>query len=232
MLHGWTLDHRSWSPQLPLAEHARLVLPDRRGFGRSSAPADLANEWRDIDRFAGPDRFVLVGLSQGASVALDYARHRPERLLALVVVGTPLHGIVPVEEEETPIPRARFAGMIARGELTAMKAEWETSLLVRTMPAAYSLLDKMLGDYDGRDLLDRSGPIDIGVGDIAALSMPVLAVVGTGDTGWRRRVAAFIAQTAPHGRLAKIDGAGHLCNFDNPVQFNAILSDVIDSSLR
>lgn len=229
LLHGWTLDHRSWLPQHPLADRARLVMPDRRGFGRSTAPPDLAREWRDVDRLARAGRFVLVGLSQGASVALDYARHRPERLSALVLVGAPLHGVVPQGDDERDIPRPRYADMIRAGRLAAMKADWATHELIEAAEPARPLLDAMLEDYDGRDLLAAPAPITIGRDDIAALPMPVLAVAGAGDTAWRRRVAAFIGATAPAGRVIGVDDAGHLCNLDNPVQFNAILADLLVS---
>jgi pimeloyl-ACP methyl ester carboxylesterase len=229
MLHGWTLDHRCWLPQLPLAEEARLLLPDRRGFGHSSAPADLTREWQDIDRLAANAPFVLVGLSQGASVALDYARRRPERLIALVLVGAPLHGVVPRGDSEEPIPRAEYSDMLRAGRLGAMKEAWAQHALVRASRAASPLIAAMLDDYDGRDLLAGFAPIEISGDDVAALSMPVLAIAGSSDTAWRRRVAAFIADTAPHGRFARIGDAGHLCNLDNPAWFNALLADFLSS---
>lgn len=230
LLHGWTLDHRSWMPQLPLAADARLVMTDRRGFGRSTAPAGLAREWQDIDRLGGADRFVLVGMSQGASVALDYARHRPDRLSALMLAGAPLHGVVPVDNDEGTIPRDQYAAMVTAGQLAIVKADWAKNALVRTKASGWPLMTAMLGDYDGRDL--RGGPsnIEITADDIAALPMPVLAVAGVRDTRWRRRVSAFIGRTAPHGRAVSIDDAGHLCNIDNPNQFNALLAELIAGS--
>lgn len=226
MLHGWTLDHRSWLPQLPLADRMRLVLPDRRGFGRSTAPPDLAREWRDVDRLAGEEPFVLVGLSQGASVALDYARRRPGRVLALALVGAPLHGVVPHDHDDDVLPRDRYAEQVRAGEIAAMKAHWAAHPLARRN-APCSILDAMLADYDGRDLLAPPVPMPVTAADIAGLAMPVLAVAGTGDTGWRRRVARFIGATAPNGQVAAIDGAGHLCNLDDPDQFNTVLADFL-----
>ena len=42
LLHGWPLDSRSWEPQVhPLLEAGhRVIIYDRRGFGRSSRPTD------------------------------------------------------------------------------------------------------------------------------------------------------------------------------------------------
>ncbi len=227
MLHGWTLDRRNWAPQLPIADAARLVMPDRRGFGQSTAPADLAREWQDIDHLVERERFVLVGLSQGASVALDYARRRPDRLAGLVLVGAPLHGAVAHDHEEDVLPRSRYAAMVAAGRLAAMKAEWRAHPLTRTSPTAGPLLAAMLDSYDGRDLRAVQAAITITAADIAALPMPVLAMAGAQDTAWRRRVAAFIGATAPLGGVVSITDAGHLCNLDNPAHFNAVLADFL-----
>ena len=227
MLHGWTLDHRSWLPQMPLADRLRLVLPDRRGCGRSTAPPDLAREWRDIDRLAGSERFVLVGMSQGASVALDYARRRPERLLGLVLVGAPLHDLVPYDHDEDRLPRDHYAALVRTGQLAAMKRDWADHPLARRNATAAPSVDEMLADYDGRDLLAPPASLTISAADIAALPMPVLAIAGSGDTVWRRRVRDFIAATAPHGRAAEIEASGHLCNLDDPARFNTVLADFL-----
>ena len=75
LLHGWTLDHRMWTPQIAgLAPDHFLVMPDRRGCGRASAPSDLMREADDviaIADFLGFDRFALVGLSRGFSQAFS-----------------------------------------------------------------------------------------------------------------------------------------------------------------
>lgn len=225
MLHGWTLDHRNWAPQLPLAEQARMVMPDRRGFGQSTAPAGLAREWEDVDALVEGDRFVLVGMSQGAAVALDYARRRPERLAGLVVVGAPLHDVVPHDSDEDALPRSYYSTMVAEGQLDAMKAEWRKHPLTRISPAARPVLDAMLDSYDGRDLRAPQIPISISADELAALPMPVLAIAGAEDMPWRRRVADVIGAAAPHGRTVLIESAGHLCNLDQPARFNALLRD-------
>ena len=36
LLHAFPLDHTMWHRVLSLADHARLIIPDQRGFGRST----------------------------------------------------------------------------------------------------------------------------------------------------------------------------------------------------
>ncbi len=76
-----------------LSAHHRLVHYDNRGSGMSDWDvADVAiDAWvRDVGVVAdaaGLDRFPLLGVSQGAAVAVDYAAQHPERLSHLVLYG-------------------------------------------------------------------------------------------------------------------------------------------------
>jgi pimeloyl-ACP methyl ester carboxylesterase len=226
LLHGWTLDHRMWLPQMAeLAGEHVLVMPDRRGCGRSTAPPDLAHEAQDVIAIAdalGFDRFVLVGLSRGAVVALDTARKFGSRLTALVVSGAPLPALVPREEV---IDIARFRALAAAGDMATLRAEWAQHPLMATFsPEAAALTAAMLADYDGRDLLVPSEPPGFPAEMLALLSMPVLSMTGAHDTPWRRACARALAKVAPRARHAEIPGAGHLANADNPAAFNAAIT--------
>jgi len=98
LLHGNAESGLAWYGWVPkLARHYRVVRPDMRGFGRSTAmPADFP--WtldRLIDDFCalmdelGVARFHLVGAKIGGTVARAFAARRPDRLITLTLVGTP-----------------------------------------------------------------------------------------------------------------------------------------------
>lgn len=229
LLHGWSLDHRMWAPQIAgLAGEHFLVMPDRRGCGDSTAPPDLAREAEDviaIADFLGFDRFALVGLSRGAVVALDVARKFGSRLSGLVVSGAPLPALVPREEV---IDLDRFHALAAAGDLATLRAEWAQHPLMAThSPEAAALMAAILADYDGRDLLVPSEPPGFPREALAMLSMPVLAMTGEHDTPWRRACAAALAEVAPRARHAVIPQAGHLANADNPAGFNAVVASFL-----
>lgn len=229
LLHGWTLDHRMWRPQLEgLAGDFFCVAPDRRGCGRASAPPDLAREAEDviaIADFLGFERFALAGLSRGAVVALDVARQYGSRLTGLVVSGAPLPALVAREEV---IDLDHFRALVARGDIERMRAEWSRHPLMEThSPAARPLVLEMLADYDGRDLLVASDPPGFPREALAMLAMPVLAMTGAYDTLWRRECARVLAAVAPRARHAEIPDAGHLANADNPAAFNALIRDFL-----
>ena len=98
LLHGNAESGLAWWAWVPaLARHYRVVRPDMRGFGQSTAmPRDYP--WtldRLIEDFCllmdhlGIDRFHLVGAKIGGTVARAFAARRPERVKTLTVVGTP-----------------------------------------------------------------------------------------------------------------------------------------------
>lgn len=82
LLHGFGMDSRHWLPLvLPLAHRYRFVLPDFRGFGRSSRLACsedcvVTSHARDVDavirHYFDGDPIGLGGISLGATTALRY----------------------------------------------------------------------------------------------------------------------------------------------------------------
>jgi pimeloyl-ACP methyl ester carboxylesterase len=229
LLHGWTLDGRMWRPQVAaLARHFLLVMPDRRGFGRATAPPDLARESDDLQRiadFLGFDRYALLGLSQGAAVALDCAHRHGWRTGALVVSGAPVPMLVPRAEV---IEIERYRAWAAAGDLAAVRADWSRHELTRhDNRATRKLVEQMLADYDGRDLLAHSHVPGVPRDALSHLPMPVLAMTGAKDSAWRRDCAQELARTAPRGELALVAGAGHLANLDQPDIFNRIVADFL-----
>jgi pimeloyl-ACP methyl ester carboxylesterase len=225
LLHGWTLDRRIWTPQLALAPGQRLVLIDRRGFGQSSAPPDLAREPADVLAVAdalGLARFAVAGLSQGARVAMRLALAAPARVSRLVLMGAPLDGIDGPADPPAPVPAMRAAA--AAGDRAALAAAWSGHPFMQAADAAgRRLLAGILADYDGRDLLVAPTRLPMTAADLGALAMPVTAMAGTRDTAHRRAAAAAIAAAVPLGRLVMAEGAGHLCNVDRPDMVNAEL---------
>jgi pimeloyl-ACP methyl ester carboxylesterase len=89
LLHGATLDHRAWAPQVDvLQDRFRLVVPDLRAHGESTGSFDFEAAVQDV--FALLDalpagRVVLVGLSLGGNLAQEVVHHKPDRVSAIVV---------------------------------------------------------------------------------------------------------------------------------------------------
>ena len=232
-LHGWTLDWRIWLPQMALLG-VRMAMPDRRGFGQSTAPPSLMLERNDVLKIAdhfGVENFALVGLSQGAAVALDIARSHPDRVKAMCLVGAPLHHLVPQPADAPEIDRAAFAKMVRAGRLSDMMAQWMRHPLTQVTSAGRKVLQHILADYDGRDQLVDQAPFAFTAQDIASLSMPLLVMAGARDSDWRKQVARYIGSHVRNGQTEIIADAGHLANVDQAITVNRMLQNFLNAVL-
>lgn len=243
LLHGWTLDHRAFAPQTAaLSRHLATIAPDRRGFGRSTAPPGLAAEIDDIDRVLdalGLDAVHLLGMSQGARVALRYAALRPQRLRSLIVQGAVVDGL-PVEADDPErIPLEHYIGLARSGRLDALRKAWlahPMMSLAGVDPDTAALVRDIVAGYDGRDLVGAAaGRYDFAADVPDALrrvEAPALVITGTGETATRRAHAAALEAMLPHATLIEFDDAGHLCNLSSPDAYNRAVLDFVQAAER
>ncbi|WP_193743277.1 alpha/beta hydrolase [Sandarakinorhabdus sp. AAP62] len=222
LLHGWTLDRRQWRGQAPLADRFTLVAVDRRGFGESTAPADLADEPADVARVAaalGLARYHLVGLSQGGKVALAHAATRPAGLARMVVIGAPIDAEIPVPPET--VPAAAMAALARAGKLAEMRQLWLAHPLTAGRPEVRAAMAAMLVRYDGRDLVTPGRPLTVTLDDVRRITVKATALAGADDTPWRRAVVDALGEAGLATGL--IRGGGHLAPLDAPAATNAAI---------
>jgi haloacetate dehalogenase len=98
LLHGYPQTGVMWHAVAPLlAETFTLVVPDLRGYGRSSRPRTTADHWpytkramaRDqvaVMRALGFETFAVCGHDRGARCAYRLALDHPERVTRLAVL--------------------------------------------------------------------------------------------------------------------------------------------------
>jgi len=104
-LSGWGCDASLWRNQVPaLVPHARLLLVDLPGHGRSGKPdipytiALFARAVNAVLEDAHVERVAIAGHSMGAMVAYQFAREHPDRATAVIFVDGAFS--IPVEVEK------------------------------------------------------------------------------------------------------------------------------------
>ncbi len=234
LLHGWTLDHRMWRPQMAaLAARFHVIALDRRGFGRSTAPPCVAREASDVVRVLdhfGIERAVILGMSQAGRVALDAALRFPPRVRALVLQGAPFPGSLEANEGGREIALADLAEFAVAGAYGALRETLLAHPFLRVRdPAGAALVRDILADYRGRDLIGPRMDPAIDARDLIAIRAPALVITGADDTRMRRKASDLLARAIPGARRADIANAGHLCNLCQPSAFNAVLTDFLDA---
>jgi 3-oxoadipate enol-lactonase len=236
-VHGWTLDLDAWDAQAAaLAGSFRVVRHDRRGFGLSGGLPSLDADVEDLalllDRLA-LGAAALVGLSQGARVALAFALRHPARVTALVLDGPPGETADSAAAGDEEFSIAAYRTLVRERGVDAFRRAWGTHPLMRLHrddAAARELLARMLARYPALDLTEPAAAPRpaAGAGALARMEVPVLVVNGELDTPGRLRAGESIARAIPRAERVVMAGAGHLPNLDAPRAYN----DAIEAFLR
>src|SRR6266851_468851 len=105
LIHGYAENSDSWAPlAADLMKDHTVVVPDLRGIGRSSKPADgydkktQAKDIRAVVIALGYDKTFVVAHDIGNMVAYAYAATFPDKVERLVVMDAPIPGIDPWNE--------------------------------------------------------------------------------------------------------------------------------------
>ena len=226
LIHGWTLDLDMWEPQARGLHHElRVIRYDRRGFGLSSGRPSLPHDVTDALALCDHLRVqsvAVLGMSQGARVAIHIAAGRPELVSHVILDGAPA-GIVPGQDGQNDIPIARFRELARAGD--GFLQEWRQHPLTQLHdPQNQPLLERMLSRYRAADLLDTEAPPAL---PPISCRAPALIISGALDLETRLRAADALARCLPTSRREVVPEAGHMPNLDNPRAYNALLRQFV-----
>jgi 3-oxoadipate enol-lactonase len=97
LLHDGLLASPTWDEVWDaLAKKHQVIRYDRRGYGRSEAPATSYSSTEDLAKLLGHlkvQHAVVVGSSSGGALAIDFAIAHPEMVDGLFLIGPVLHGM-------------------------------------------------------------------------------------------------------------------------------------------
>jgi pimeloyl-ACP methyl ester carboxylesterase len=228
--HGWgATSYMFEASATRLAERYRTMTWDLRGHGGSADPDDPDDPAAyDVDTAiadltglldgAGAPSGVLVGHSLGGFLSLEFVRRHPERVDALVLIGTGPG----FRDDAARDGWNRFVERIAtRVERKGLDA------LAREAPLHG-------GRHRSVDGLVRSARGVLPQHDAAvleslpAIDVPVLVVVGADDAEFRGS-SDYMAAKIPGAQLVVIPGAAHSPNLDRPDEFHEAVASFLDA---
>jgi pimeloyl-ACP methyl ester carboxylesterase len=243
LVHAGICDSGMWDAQwTALAAGHRLVRHDMRGFGRSPMPAGAYSHARDLIAVmdaAGLTEAALVGTSLGGRVALEVALAHPERVSALVLVGSGLPG-----HEWSDAVHEYWAAeeeAIERGDLDAAaevnvrfwidgpgRRPQDVDADVRRRAHAMQLraLELQVPSYEADGDLEELLVPDAGdrLGEVA---QPALVLVGEADQPDIHAIAERLVGGLAHSIAASIPDAAHLPSMERPELFDGLVTDFL-----
>lgn len=224
---------------LGLAHGHRLLRYDARGIGLSQRGIDELSfsRWVEdihtVTNAAGFNRFVLLGISQGASTAIAYAAAHPERVSHLILYGGyargPLKRGDPMASENLELS----CEMIRKGWGTESEA-YRMFFSAQFMPGAtaeqYHALNELEFIAASPSMAERFLRVvaEIEVTDLLPkIKIPTLVLHCKDDARAPFGESQLIASKIAGAKLVSLDGKNHLFLAQDPANrqfFNAVAS--------
>jgi pimeloyl-ACP methyl ester carboxylesterase len=223
-LHGAGMDHSVWALLArAFAHHGHAVLaPDFPGHGRSAgAPltsiAALADWTAALVDAAGAKAAKLVGHSMGSLVALETGARHPDKVTGLGLIATA--AAMRVSDDLLDAAKANDHAAV---DMIAIWGEgYRATLGGSQAPGMW-----MLGGAER--LLERAQPGAIfadlsacnayqdALSSAAKINAPAIVIQGSRDLMTPAKGGKAVAAAIPNGRLALIEGAGHMLMTERP----------------
>jgi 3-oxoadipate enol-lactonase len=220
LLHGFPFDHTIWQPVLPLlAGHARLIMPDLRGFGQSPVTDGvytmrlLAEDVVTLMDKLGLEKAILVGHSMGGYVSLAFAQAYPNRLLGLGLVATQAAADLP-EKRQNRLKSARSVkrrGVKVVAQTMAPKLSPKSELVqplfdLMMRASRPAVIGALQGMAERSDL----------TGELSKINVPAVVVAGGLDQFLTQENMRTMAQLLPRCWLVELPEGGHMPMLESP----------------
>ena len=228
LLHGWPLNGDSWEYQSTRLVEAgfRVVLPDRRGFGRSEQPwhgheyHTLATDVADLLDHLDLNDVLLAGFSMGGGEVARIAGHGNARVTraALISAVTPFLLKTP---DHDGADGSIFDGMIEgiRDDRPSFFTSFARRFYGHTLlgrPAVpepvlhhFVAMAMMASPHATTECVDAFGRTDLRA-DCANIRVPTLIIHGTSDETVPIALAGReAARLIAHAQFIEYDGAPH-----------------------
>lgn len=238
-MHGATMDHRMFNAQVEaFAPHYRLLVWDARGHGKSQpigagfSLAQCVGDMLSILDELGAAQAVLCGQSLGGYIAQHLYRQAPQRVRAMVIIGS------------TPIAKA-----YSRWEIWALKASlplfrlWPYNHFTRTiarstaqMPAVQAYALQAARQINKANFAAIWQAVTLAVNEKGDPSLrinaPLLLIHGDNDrAGTIRRDMPRWAEWEANTTYHVIPNAAHNANQDNPTATNQAMQAFLQQHL-
>jgi len=213
---GFMTDHDMWSDVVPYFSDYNIIYVD---FREGTTLQELAAS--NLRRC--PERFTLMGFSLGGYIARHMVYQAPERIEALVLVGTSTRPSAPAP----PGGSAKlFRGMSHNALVRAVHtSRGEHEVLITRL--------KEMGERLGAEVFARLSALqrESDLETMKTIQCPLLVVTADQDRLRTMEESSEMAQ-ATGAKLVVLENSGHMMPMEEPEQFSRLVLEWLEVNVK
>ena len=214
LVHGFPLDSSSWNELIPyLKDHFDLILPDLRGFGKSTTVespytlSDMADDLAGLLDHLGVEKTALAGHSMGGYISLAFAKKYPQRVSGLGLIASQAAADAPEGKERRYKTAADVAekgvGVVVDAMTPKLSADVRVQEFVRGVIERQSK-QAVIGALKAMAEREDAMPI------LSSFNFPLVLIHGDADQLIPIERAKEIKSANPSATLLELKGDGHM----------------------
>ncbi len=240
-IHAGYMDSRMWDNLTAVfSSEYRVIRYDVRGYEKSSKVTKAYSDAEDLKSLMeklGVQEAVLIGVSNGGRIALDFAVTYPHMVKALIPVDSGLKGYQPSGPEEEKlwenitIDEEKYLRLRSEGkfrEAAEIDVDfWSNATVGELRESLLNIAEEnVFTDETDPDIFQVS-PTPPAFEKLNSLKMPVLIIVGSRDTPPLIAMSKRYHQLIKGSKFLVIEGADHLPSITRPEEFRNAVFDFL-----
>ncbi len=241
MIHGGLLTKEMWDSSFEkFARQYRVVRYDARNHGKSRSEEAAFAHIADLKTLMDAlkiDRAVIMGLSLGGKIAIDFALKYPNRVNGLILAAPGLSGYE-FHGPENEAYDEKFSAAVRGGDpehmIETFMEAWtygphrsaeQVDPAVREKIRGMARVSLKTWNIKTTEII-LSPPAITRLGDIKA---PALAIVGDLDMPNLLEIVGLLEKNIPHLEKVVFPGVAHMVNLEKPHEFERVVQKFLDS---
>lgn len=240
LIHAGIADCRMWNEQFKVfSQTYRVIRYDTRGFGKSKTEdVEFSNRQDLFDLLAHLDveKAYILGASRAGGIALDFTLDHPEKVDALILVGSGLGGAShkPPDHEQRMFNEmqeawnqkdfVRLAGLELKMWVDGPgQPETRVAFALRER-----VRDMILDTYTSHTTEGKPQRLDPPAAKrLTEIRVPTLIIYGDLDESGVLAAADQLERGIPGARRIVMTGTAHMPSMERPGEFNRIVLDFL-----
>ena len=236
LLHDGMVNREIWDEQFPLlAKTFRVVRYDRRGYGKSSDPQVKYSHIADLNQLFTNlkiDKAIIIGMSSGGRLAIDFTLTYPEKVTGLVLVGAVVSGFGYTSHMDTRgghFNPQKYSDPVKVNEYFIMDDPYE---IYSENRAAKEKVMKLIPNLARQNVVPTQPAGKVAVRSLSEIKVPALILAGEYDIPDVHAHAGVINAGIANSKREIIPRSGHLIPIEQPALFNEAVMNFLNKLPR